>query len=195
MKNFNSIINVVLAVAIAVLFYLHFTSHKKTMAAGAAKPSCAKGCVIAYFEMDSIQNHFEYYKEIIKDLSKKEQDVRGVLAMKKNANITKLKEYQGKGNSMSQEQMASASQDMQNREREYQIDEQTEANKLQEETRTKLLEVKKKIEDFLKEYNKDKTYSFILSNSSDLIYYKDSSYNITTDIVKGLNEMYPVKKK
>ena len=195
MKNFNSILNVALAIAVAILFYLHFTSHKKSMAASAAKPSCAKGCVIAYFEMDSIQNHFEYYKEIIKELSKKEQDVRSVLATKKNANITKLKEYQGKGSSMNQEQMAQAQQDLQNRDREYQLDEQTEANKLQDETRTKLLEVKKKIEDFLKEYNKDKTYSFILSNSSDLIYYKDSSFNITNDIVKGLNDLYPTKKK
>lgn len=194
MKNLNSIINVVLAIAIAVLFYLHFSSGKKTKIANAAKASCAKGCIIAYFEMDSVQNHFEYYKEIIKELSKKEQDVRDVLAQKKNANISKLKEYQGKGSSMTQEQLAQAQQDLQNRDREYQLDEQTEANKLSDETRTKLLEVKKKIEDYLKEYNKDKTYSFILSNSSDLIYYKDSAYNITDDIVKGLNEVYKVKK-
>jgi outer membrane protein len=145
--------------------------------------------------MDSIQNHFDYYKQIIEDLSKKEQDVRTQLAAKKNANISKLKEYQGRGSSMTQDQMAVAQQDLQNRDRAYQLDEQTEANKLQDETRTKLLDVKKKIEDFLKEYNKDKTYSFILSNSSDLIYYKDSSYNITNDIVKGLNELYKVKKK
>ncbi len=194
MKNLNTILNVVLAIAVAVLFYFHFSGNKQNKSM-AAKSSCAKGCVIAYFEMDSIQNHFDYYKQIIEELSKKEQDVRTVLATKKNANITKLKEYQGRGSSMTQEQMAVAQQDLQNRDRAYQLDEQTEANKLQDETRTKLLDVKKKIEDFLKEYNKDKTYSFILSNSSDLIYYKDSSYNITNDIVKGLNDLYKVKKK
>lgn len=194
MKNINTVLNVVLGIAIAVLFYLHFSSKKQNNST-IAKSSCAKGCVIAYFEMDSIQNHFNYYKQIIEELSKKEQEVRLSLATKKNANISKLKEYQGKGSSMSQEQMAQAQQDLQNRDRDYQLNEQAEASKLQDETRTKLLDVKKKIEDFLKEYNKDKTYSFILSNSSDLIYYKDSSYNITNDIVKGLNELYKVKKK
>jgi len=195
MKNINSIINVVLAVAVAILFYLHFTSGKKTVTANASKANGSKGCMIAYFEMDSIQNHFEYYKQIIEELTKKEQEAKNILAAKKNENISKLKEYQGRGNSMTQEQMAAASQDMQRRESDYQFQEQSEGNKLSGETRDKLLDVKKKIEDFLKDYNKDKTYSFILSNSADLIYYKDSAFNITNDIVKGLNEMYKPKKK
>lgn len=194
MKNINTILNVVLAVAVAVLFYLHF-SPRKEKSKTAMNPNCAKGCVIAYFEMDSIQNHFDYYKQIIEDLQKKEKEIRVALDLKKNANLSKLKEYQGRGSSMTQDQMAVAQQDLQNRDRQYQLDEQAEASKLTDETRTKLLDVKKKIEDFLKEYNKDKTYSFILSNSSDLIYYKDSSYNITNDIVKGLNDLYKVKKK
>ena len=194
MKNINTILNFILAIAVVILFYLHFSSHKKTIAAVAAKPSCAKGCTIAYFEMDSIQAHFNYYKLIIDELSKKEQDARNALALKKNANISKLKEYQGKGSAMSQDQMVAARQDMEKRESDYQFQEQSEASKLSGETRDKLLDVKKKIEDYLKEYNKEKVYSFILSNSSDLIYYKDSAYNITSDIVKGLNEMYKAKK-
>ena len=195
MKNTNNIINIVLAIAVAVLFFLHFSSNKKTNTPTAAKPANGKTCMIAYFEMDSIQNHFEYYKEIIEELSKKEQQAKNILAAKKNENISKLKEYQSKGNAMTQEQMAAASQDMQRRESDYQYQEQSEGSKLSSETRDKLLDVKKKIEDYLKEYNKDKVYSFILSNSSDLIYYKDSAFNITNDIVKGLNEMYKPKKK
>lgn len=195
MKNINSIINIILAVAVSVLFYLHFAGNKKSKSVAMAKPNCSKGCVIAYFEMDSIQNHFEYYKQIIDELTKKEQDVRNDLATKKNINLNKLKEYQSKGASMTQDQMVAARQDMEKRENDYQFQEQSEASKLSAETRDKLLEVKKKIEDFLKDYNKDKVYSFILSNSSDLIYYKDSSFNITNEIVKGLNDMYKPKKK
>ncbi|MFY7965972.1 MAG: OmpH family outer membrane protein [Chitinophagaceae bacterium] len=194
MKNINTFLNVVLAIAVAVLFYLQFSPRKEKNKV-AMNPNCAKGCVIAYFEMDSIQNHFDYYKQVIEELQKKEKEIRTALDLKKNENISKLKEYQGRGSSMTQDQMAVAQQDLQNRDRQYQLEEQAEASKLSDETRTKLLDVKNKIEDFLKQYNKDKTYSFILSNSSDLIYYKDTSYNITNDIVKGLNELYKVKKK
>lgn len=194
MKNFQTILNVFLAGGLAILFFLHFKKqNKNTLKATSA--SCFKTCKIAYFEMDSIQNHFEYYKQIIEELSKKEQDVRVILANKKNSNIAKLKEYQGKGSSMSQDQMAAARQDLEKRESDYQFQEQSEASKLSGETRDKLLDVKKKIEDYLKEYNKDFDYSFILSNSSDLIYYKDTAFNITNEIVIGLNKTYKIKKK
>ena len=55
-------------------------------------------------------------------------------------------------------------------------------------------EVRTKIENYLKEYNKAKGYSFIISYEPGLVYYKDSIYNITGDVVKGLNEMYKKKK-
>ncbi len=195
MKNFQTILNVFLAGGLAILFFLQFSKNKNNFVAKTASAKCSKSCKIAYFEMDSIQNHFEYYKQIIDELSKKEQDVRNILAIKKNANIAKLKEYQGKGTSMNQDQMAAARQDLEKRESDYQFQEQSEASKLSGETRDKLLDVKKKIEDYLKEYNKDFDYSFILSNSSDLIYYKDTAFNITNEIVIGLNKMYKIKKK
>ena len=49
------------------------------------------------------------------------------------------------------------------------------------------------IEDFMKEYNKDKGYSYIFSNIPDMMYYKDTAYNITADVIRGLNAMH--KKK
>ena len=65
---------------------------------------------------------------------------------------------------------------------------------MQDESLKKLQDVKKKIEDYLKDYNKDKGYSYIFAGSPDLIYYKDTVYNITGDMLKGLNELYKKKK-
>ena len=59
----------------------------------------------------------------------------------------------------------------------------------------RMQEVKSKIEDFLKEYNRDKGYSYIISYEPGLFYLKDTIYNITRDVVKGLNELYGKKKK
>jgi len=72
--------------------------------------------------------------------------------------------------------------------------EQALSQSLQDESFKKLQEVKKEIEEYLKQYNKDKGYTYILSNSSDLIYYKDTAYNITSDLVKGLNDQHNKKK-
>jgi outer membrane protein len=89
---------------------------------------------------------------------------------------------------------AKANQDVEERQKQIQANEQTKSQEIQDERFKKLQDVKKKIEEYLKEYNKNNTYSFILSSSSDLMYYKDSTYDITKDLIKGLNEKYNKKK-
>ena len=196
MKNFTLGLNILLVIAVAVLFYFHFSTCKKTSSScnSAAIAKHGSGFKIAYFDMDSLQGNFDYYKQVAKELGSSEQQKRGYLTAKKNAYVAKVKEYQSKGQSMSQAEMAQAQQDIASRERDYQQDEQAKSQEMQEESFKKLQDVKKKIESYLKEYNKDKTYSFIISSSADLLYYKDSAYNITNDLIKGLNEQYKNKK-
>ena len=57
----------------------------------------------------------------------------------------------------------------------------------------KMKEVKTRIEDYLKEYNAKKGYTYIFAYEPGLFYYRDTTYNITGDVLKGLNEQY--KKK
>jgi len=59
---------------------------------------------------------------------------------------------------------------------------------------TKLM--RKQIEDYLAEFNKQKGYAYIFSYEPGFImYYKDSLYDVTRDLVQGLNEKYGSKKK
>jgi lipoprotein len=51
------------------------------------------------------------------------------------------------------------------------------------------------VHNYLKEYNKDKKYSIILAKSGDNILYADPAYNITDDVVKGMNQAYKGMKK
>ncbi len=55
-------------------------------------------------------------------------------------------------------------------------------------------DIKTKIEGFLKEYNQTKDYSYIVSYEQGLFYYRDTAYNITADVVKGLNQLHKPKK-
>ena len=59
----------------------------------------------------------------------------------------------------------------------------------------KMQDVKVKIEKFLLEYNKGKGYSYIFAYEPGFMYYRDTMFNITNDLVKGLNEEYTAKKK
>ncbi len=56
--------------------------------------------------------------------------------------------------------------------------------------------VRNKIENYLKEFNKEKGYAFIMSYEPGfMLYYRDSTYDITNDVINGLNEEYKKVKK
>lgn len=197
MKNFTIGLNIVLAIAVTVLFYLHFSGKNasKPVNANNANSATASGFKVAYFEMDSVENKYEFLKDVRAELRSLEEKKSGELASLRNASRAKLMEYQKKGNSMTQEEMAKANDDVMRMDNELKTQEQIKSQELQDESIKKIQEVKKSIEDFLKEYNQDKNYSYILSSSNDIIYLKDTTYNITNDLIKGLNEKYKKANK
>ena len=193
MKNFTLGLNIVLAVAVAVLFYLHFSS-KKSVTAPANAAAVSGGFRIAYFEMDSIQSQFEYFKEVRSTLNSKDQELGRELASMENNFRNKYQDLQKVGSTLSQAEVANRQQELVEMDKNLKSRKQMMDQEMQDESLKKLQDVKKKIEDYLKDYNKDKGYSYIFAGSPDLIYYKDTVYNITGDMLKGLNELYKKKK-
>ncbi len=195
MKNFTLGLNIVLALAVAVLFYLHFSSPSSGRVTSDSTKTVSSGNFkIAYFETDSIQNQFEYFKEIAGELEAKSQSNAKVLGDMKSTFSSKYQELQKVASALSQSELANKQQELMQMEKAFQGKEKMMSDEMQDEQFRKMQDVKKKIEDYLKEYNKDKGYAFILSSSADLMYLKDSSYNITKDVIKGLNALYKKKK-
>jgi outer membrane protein len=60
--------------------------------------------------------------------------------------------------------------------------------------RDEMAKIRKRLEDFLKEYNKDNKYNYIFSYTPEFMFYKDTVYNITSDVIKGLNDAYRKKE-
>jgi outer membrane protein len=193
MKNFTLGLNVVLVIAVAILFYLHFSSTTKKDNSNNNAVTAAGAVKVAYFEMDSVQSQFEYYKETRNSLVAKDQSLSRELAQMENSFAKKYQDLQKTAQGMSQAELASKQQELVEMDKNLKSKKQMMEQELSEESTRKLQDVKKKIEDYLKEYNKTKGFSYIISNSTDLIYYKDSTFNVTTDLIKGLNQLY--KKK
>lgn len=191
MKSTAWIINGVLAAAIIVLFVLHFSNVNTNASTVTAKGSSGQ---IAYFEIDSIQNNYEFFKEVKAALQLKDQENSRQLAVLKNDYIAKYQDLQKYGQSLSQVDIANRQQDLVKTEKNYAAKEQQLSAEMQEESYKRLQEVKKKIEAYLAAYNKDKKFAYIFSNNPDLMYYKDTANDITADIIKGLNEAYKNKK-
>ena len=191
MKSNSWVINGVLAVAVIVLYVLHFSSNSAPIKSSAAT---AGGTKVAYFEIDSIQNNYELFKEVKSALQVKDMENAKQLNGLKNAFSQKYQDLQKNGQYLSQAEVGARQQELAQLEKNYTSREQQLSQELQEESFKRLQEVKKNIEAFLAKYNKNKEFAYIFSSNPDLMYYKDTAYDITSDIVKGLNAEYKSKK-
>ena len=107
------------------------------------------------------------------------------------------KAFQQRGNSITQAEGEAFQRDytrkMQNLEEQKRILE----GQIQEEGIRTMDDLRKRMNDFLVEFNKKEKYSYIFSYSNGLnvMFYKDTTYNITNQVAAGLNEAYNKSKK
>lgn len=197
MKNAALILNAVLLVAVAVLFYLHFSANRKSgepVVKGSVKNDTSNsGFRIAYFELDSITNSFAMVKDVKNELSREEDKMNSEMNRLQKMYNDKLSFYQNQGE-MSQVQSEAASREMMMLQERIRNEKQNLDQKFQDTYMRKMQEVKTKIEEFLKEYNKTRGYTYIFAYEPGFIYYRDTTYNVTADLLKGLNEQYSKKK-
>ncbi len=200
MKNSLLIWNIALTLAAGYLLISHFTSKKtatSTLKGSTTKDTSAAHSPfrIAYFEMDSVENNFMMVKDVKAEINQKEKEYNSDLARLDMTYKNRYEGYQQKASSMSKEDYDKAKIDLQQLEEQLKGQKQELDQQYQDFVVHRQLTLKTTIADFLKDYNKTTDYSYIFVNAGDLIYYKDTAYNITSDVIRGLNEMYKAKKK
>lgn len=191
--------NVILSLAVGVLLFFQFFSKKKNTNKD-NKPVVIDTAVnrqfrIAYFEMDSIEANFNMVKDVKAEINARDIEYSSSLNQLDETYKKKFNEFSSK-QSMTPEETEAAQNTLRDLGEKLKGQKQELDQKYQEFVMRKNLDVKKKIEDYLKEYNKTKNYSYIISYEQGLFYFRDTAYNITADIIKGLNGYYkPGKNK
>jgi outer membrane protein len=168
---------------------------KKIRAENNAQKKANTGVTIAYFEMDSVENSLDYVKDAMEKFKLKEQQMNTQLNGLKNNYQRRIEEWNKKGQTMSQTESEAAQREYNQMNENYQTQKQKLEMELQDLQFKMAQEMNKTIEDYLKKFNKDKGYSYIMTSQPGLIYYKDTAHNITRDLIAGLNLEYKSKKK
>ena len=143
--------------------------------------------------MDSLAASFTLVLDGIAELSRREEAVNAEKAKMERNYKEKLERYQAQAASMNQVQSETATKDMMQMQQQIQSRSQALDQEYQDIYTRKMKDVKEKIEAFLKDYNAQKGYAYIVAYEPGLFYYRDSAYDITGDVVDGLNKAY--KKK
>ena len=193
--------NIFGTLAIVAMATMAFTScnnsneqaEKKGASTATATPTSMK---IAYVEVDSIMSQYKFCKDYSLILQKKGQNIQSTLASKQQALQAAATNFQQKvqQNAYTREQAEAIQAGLQKQNADLQMLNQRLSNEFQVETEKYNAALRDSLRHFLNEYNKDKKYSLILSKAGDNLLYADKAFDITNDVVAGLNKAYkPIK--
>ena len=202
MKQFSILFNIILLAAVGVLYYLHFSAVKsntrpRKYLANSHKDTCSAGPGIAYVELDSLNNNVVFIKERKKELELDQKQILNEYESACRQRETDKNNFIKRGNSITQTEAEAFQAKWIQRQQELDAAKQSKGQRLAEKGGKIMEDVQVTLKDFLNEYNKDKRYSYILATGGgfDYLFFKDSTQNITNEIIKGLNARMNMKGK
>lgn len=147
---------------------------------------------IGYVEIDSIMTQYQYCKDYSLILEKKSQNIQATLNQKGQALQAAAANFQQKlqQNAYTQDQARQIQAGLQKQNADLEALQQRLSGEFQAETEKFNTSLRDSIQHFLAAYNKDKKYSIILSKAGDNLLYADKSYDVTKEVIAGLNKAY-----
>ena len=191
MKNLSLILNVVLLVAVVILYVLHFSGDGKVESRSSVSDTSAVNLKVAYINSDSVLKYYDYLKvnrdQLEAKTKKMDQDLRNRTVGLQN----EITAYQRNVSGMTLGQARAAEEDLGKKQQNLQLYQQSLQQQLMQEEAKLNRELYDRITRFLKEYGEEKGLQVVLKfdPTSDVLY-GGESLDITQDVIKGLNESY-----
>ena len=199
MKHFSLLLNVVLLLLVGYLYFDKFSSSTKRSSVASTQKckdsSTHHGNKVAYIDLDSLQSSYEYYKLLKADFEKQQASSNNQVADLQRRYQARAMQLQQKGPTMNQQDQESAMKEINQMQQGLQEKKQSLDNELFNYNSKMKEDILTRIQNFLKEYNKDGRFDYIFSYEPGFMFYKDTALNITRDVVTGLNEEYLSAKK
>ena len=168
-------------------------SQKSDTSEPAAKAEAPAELKIASVEVDSIMTQYQFCKDFTLVLQKKGNNARNTLTAKQKQLQTAAANFQQKVQNngfQSREQAAGVQAAIERQGQDLQELQARLGSELDAETAKYNKALRDSLQNFLREYNKTKKYDMILSKAGDNILLASKRYDITQDVVNGLNKRY-----
>lgn len=168
MKNYSIVLNVILLIAVAVLYVLHFTGNRENTS---VKPrvdgnETVNGTKIVYVNTDTLLSNYLLSVELNEAFLKKQEERRTELNMKAKQLDQQANEFQRKlenNGFISRERAEAARQEILDKNQRLQMLQQEMTEKMLKEQGDLNKRLFESITSFLTEYNKEKGYDIVLS--------------------------------
>jgi outer membrane protein len=190
-KNISGILNVVLLVAVAGLYYLHFTKGSSEEMAVSSEGLMVDNPTIVYVNSDSLLVNYEYIKDQQEALKAKSEKLNAEFTNRAKGLQTEINNYQKNGNNMTIGQARAVEEDLMKKQQNLKLYEQSLGQQLINEEGKINQELYNKVSTFLKQYGEDNEFHMVVKyNPGSDILYANGGMDITTAVIDGLNTEY-----
>jgi outer membrane protein len=199
MKKLSVILYVVLFLAVAGLYFLHFsgnTKSKKSQPSGNSSLSTAQG--IAFINIDSVIFKFDMFLDRRNDLLSKQKSAEAEMNSKGTQYQKDVKDYQDKANKglITRATAAQIEQSLGQQQQELVTLRDKLQSNLVEEEQVMNRQILEYITKFLEENKADYNYQYILGKSfGSVVLYGDNGLDITSKVLDAINRKYKTEKK
>lgn len=199
MKGTSLIVSIILFIAVAVLYVLHFVGEGDNEHGASAENNAVRqsgGLRIAYVKADSVLLNYEMAQDLHDDFTKKQEAYTTEYGTKRQSfekDAAAFQEKLQRGGFLTEQRAVQERDRLVGMEQEIaKMDQElsTKLGVLQNENNKQLLD---KLMEYLKELNEEKNYDYIFNASNILI--GDEADNITSEVLTAINERYTASKK
>lgn len=188
MRNLSLALNAILALAVAVLYYLHFAGKP------AATPSVAATTgtkAVVYVHVDSLLNNYEFFKDARKAFEQKRTQLDVELNGRGAAIQREIQVFQSRAAGMLAAEAQAKQLELQKKAAGFDAYRQKAASDLAEEEARQTEKLYDNIYDYIKKYNKDNGYQYVLGyQKGGNILYATPDLDVTRQVIEGINKAY-----
>ncbi len=196
MKRLPLILNVVLIIAVAVLYVFHFTGNKSntTVTSDESIPTVGKPTGnIVYINIDSVYSNYKMYEDVMKDLQSKANTSEAQLQSRQRAFQKNYQDAQHKAERglATRAELAQIEQNLGKEQQELMNLQQQLQYQLAEEEQVAQRKVLNSIMEYLKQVENEQAYQFVLGTTfGGNILYANENLDISKKVIEGLNAEY-----
>lgn len=189
MKNLSFLLNIVLLIAVGVLYYLHFSDKPSSIDNPSAEST--GDLQIAYINSDSVLQKYAYLEVKKKQLEERSKKLDQEYRSRAQGLQRDINDYQRNVGNLTLSQARALEEDLTKKRQNLAVYEQSLTQELMNEEAKLNKELYDRVTAFLKEYGQEKGLQLVLKfdQTSDLLFGGDG-LDITSDVVAGLNKRY-----
>jgi len=193
MKNISLILNIVLALAVAGLYYMEFTDNdeNKSETSDSADQMSFDHVSIAYVNSDTLLNQYHFYDELEEKLTNKRTKLEKEFQNRASGLQRQFEDYQKTVNNMTIAQAKAVEEDLGKKQQNLRQYQETLTQELMKEEAKITQDLYNKVAAYLKIYGKEHNLQVVLTYTQGSgVLYANEGLDITADVISGLNQEY-----